>query len=453
MPNKIPRKLWVLGKKKLRLERSEESIATTIENISKGANLSGVYFWVLVGAIFIASLGLNVNSTAVVIGAMLISPLMGPIMGVGLGLGISDMPMVRKASRNFLVMVAVGLFTSFVYFFLSPFKESGSELLARTSPTIYDVLIAIFGGLTGILAGSSTQLRNSNVIPGVAIATALMPPLCTAGYGLATWNLVYFFGAMYLFFINCIFISLSTYLVVRLLRFPHAKFIEETVKIRRFRIFIWTVVILFIVPSIYFTYDIIQKFVFEKNANSFIKKEVETKDRFILSPHIKYKRGNNLIDFIVLGDAMDSIEMVELKNKLPDYGLYKTELLIQQGGDIQEIGKSITDQVSKGIKVNTQSIQYLYNKVDSLHSVLLKYEIIDSLQVYIGRQAKNWVPEIKSFALNYRHDYNIEEDKKDTVWQVRMAFSKYVPRSKIKSLEDSIRLRLNGSEVNFTIAR
>ena len=133
--------------------------------------------------------------------------------------------------------------------------------------------------------------------------------------------------------------------------------------------------------------------------------------------------------------------------------MYKTELLIQQGGDIQEIGKSITDQVSKGIKVNTQSIQYLYNKVDSLHSELLKYEIIDSLQVKIGKQAINWVPELKTFALNYSHEYNIEKDKKDTVWQVRMTFSKNVPRNQLRSLEDSIRLRLNGSEVNFTIAR
>ena len=314
MFNNIPRKIWIIGRKKLRLERSPESIAVTIENIKNGANLSGVYFWVLVAAILIASLGLNVNSTAVVIGAMLISPLMGPIMGIGLGLGISDMSMVRKAARSFLIMLAVGLVTSFLYFLFSPFKESGSELLARTSPTIYDVLIAIFGGLAGILASSSKHLRDSNVIPGVAIATALMPPLCTAGYGLATGNATFFFGAMYLFIINSIFISLSTYLVVRLLRFPHAKIIEETVKLRRFRIIIWTVVILFIVPSIYLTYDIIQKFVFEKNANSFIKKEVETKDRFILSPHIKYKKGNSLIDFIVLGDAMDSIEMVELKN-------------------------------------------------------------------------------------------------------------------------------------------
>lgn len=453
MPKNFLRMIWVMGKRKLRLERSEESIAMTIENIKKGANLSGIYFWVLVAAILIASLGLNVNSTAVIIGAMLISPLMGPIMGIGLGLGISDMSIVKKASRNFLIMVGIGLITSFIYFLISPVKESGSELLARTSPTIYDVAIAIFGGFAGILAGSSTQLRNGNVIPGVAIATALMPPLCTAGFGLATGQITFFFGAMYLFFINSIFISLSTYLIVRVLNFPHIKIFEETPKLKRIRWIIWTIVGLFIIPSIFLTIDIIQKFFFEKNANKFIQKEVQTAERFIISPQLTYNRREKIIDFILLGDALDSIQIVGLKKKLPEYGLYKTKLIVQQGGDIKEMGKTITDQVTKGIKVNTKSIQYLYNRVDSLHSSVRKIEMLDSLQIRVGKHAKIIMPELKSLSINYSYDYNLNLNKNDTTWLVKMTLQKYVPSKKIRDLQDSLKLQMNVSQIKFNVVR
>ena len=163
-----------------------ENEAETIENILKGINFRGSNLWVLIFAIFIASLGLNVNSTAVIIGAMLISPLMGPIMGIGLGIGINDFELIKKAFRNLAIATIFGILTSTLYFLISPLNEARSELLARTTPTIYDVLIAFFGGLAGIVA-SSTKLKG-NVIPGVAIATALMPPLCTAGFGIASGN-------------------------------------------------------------------------------------------------------------------------------------------------------------------------------------------------------------------------------------------------------------------------
>ena len=185
-----------------------ESEVETIENICKGINFRGSNLWVLIFAIFIASLGLNVNSTAVIIGAMLISPLMGPIMGIGLGLGINDFELIKKAFRNLAIATVFGILTSTFYFLISPLNEARSELLARTTPTIYDVLIAFFGGMAGIVA-SSTRLKG-NVIPGVAIATALMPPLCTAGFGIASGNFSYFFGAFYLYMINSVFIAFAT---------------------------------------------------------------------------------------------------------------------------------------------------------------------------------------------------------------------------------------------------
>ncbi|HSK14365.1 MAG TPA: DUF389 domain-containing protein, partial [Phnomibacter sp.] len=214
MLNKVPgkniRALITYVKFKLRLPRDRDNMETTIELVRGSATMTGSNLWVLVTAIFTASLGLNVNSTAVIIGAMLISPLMGPIMAIGMGVAIHDFGLVYRALKNFLLAVGISILASSIYFFISPLKVPGSELLARTSPTIYDVLIATFGGLAGIIAGSS-KLRQSNVIPGVAIATALMPPLCTVGFGIANLNPTYIFGAFYLFFINTVFISLSTY--------------------------------------------------------------------------------------------------------------------------------------------------------------------------------------------------------------------------------------------------
>ena len=200
------------------LAKEKEDFEVVIDGVEKGVSFSGTNLWILVFAIFIASLVLNVNSTAVVIGAMLVSPLMGPIMGLGMGIAINDLQLLKKALANYAFAVGVGLTTSTIFFLLSPLNDASSEILARTSPTIYDVLIAFFGGFAGILAISSRQ--KGNVIPGVAIATALMPPLCTAGYGLANWNLNYIFGAFYLFVINTVFIALATLITARVLSFP-----------------------------------------------------------------------------------------------------------------------------------------------------------------------------------------------------------------------------------------
>ena len=203
----------------LSLNRSREDESATVESIRNGVEFKGINLWVLIFATFIASMGLNVNSTAVIIGAMLISPLMGPIMGVGLSIGISDFELMKRSLKSYLIATLFSVVTATLYFTFTPLNEVQSELLARTSPTIYDVFIALVGGLAGIVALSTQE--KGNVIPGVAIATALMPPLCTAGFGLATGNLLYFLGAFYLYFINSVFISLATYIGVRMMHFQH----------------------------------------------------------------------------------------------------------------------------------------------------------------------------------------------------------------------------------------
>jgi uncharacterized hydrophobic protein (TIGR00271 family) len=219
----------------------KEKYETVIENINSGVVFKGTNLWILIFAILVASLGLNVNSTAVIIGAMLISPLMGPIMGIGLGIGINDLSLLRKALKNYFFASGTGLATSFVYFLLSPLNEAHSEILARISPNIYDVLIAFFGGFAGIIATASKQ--KGNVIPGVAIATALMPPLCTAGYGLATLKFNFLLGSLYLFIINTVFIALATFITVRLLKFPGKHLAAENADRKAHRIIIAVAII------------------------------------------------------------------------------------------------------------------------------------------------------------------------------------------------------------------
>ena len=217
-----------------------------MDSIRKGVEFKGANLWILIFAIFMASLGLNVNSTAVIIGAMLISPLMGPIMGVGLSVGLNDFELMKRSLKSFLITTAFSVTTATIFFsFLPPIAGSQSELLARTSPTIYDVFIALFGGLAGVVALSTKE--KGNVIPGVAIATALMPPLCTAGYGLASGNLIYFLGAFYLYFINSVFISLATFLGVRVMHFQRKEFVDKT-REKTVRKYIVLIVVTYHVP-------------------------------------------------------------------------------------------------------------------------------------------------------------------------------------------------------------
>jgi len=271
---------------KFNLHAEKEELQTVIESIDNGVVFRGTNLWVLIFAIFVASLGLNVNSTAVIIGAMLISPLMGPIMGIGLGIGINDVVLLRKAVYNYSIATGVALTTSTIFFLISPLDDAHSEILARTSPNIYDVLIALFGGFAGILATSSKQ--KGNVIPGVAIATALMPPLCTAGYGIATLQFSYFIGAFYLFIINTVFIALATFIIVRFLHFPYKH--QQNIQAERFaKRIIWLVVLATLLPSIYFGYDMVQQNRFIKNANRFIAGEAHFPNDYLLNKKIDPK--------------------------------------------------------------------------------------------------------------------------------------------------------------------
>lgn len=262
-----------------------ENFDTIRSEIEKGLVFKGANLWILVLAVFVASVGLNMNSTAVIIGAMLISPLMGPIIAMGFSIATYDYSLLRRGLKDFLFSVVTSLIASTVYFLLSPVTSEQSELIARTSPTIYDVLIATFGGLAGVIALSSKT--KGNVVPGVAIATALMPPLCTAGYGIATGKLDFFLGALFLFSINTVFIAVSALVVTRFLKFPiHDKMLDE---LHRKRVNRWISIIITVtvLPSIYFGYTLVQREKFMSSAKDFVQSVSSVADSYLLTYEIK----------------------------------------------------------------------------------------------------------------------------------------------------------------------
>ncbi|MBL7719787.1 MAG: TIGR00341 family protein [Flavipsychrobacter sp.] len=312
-------------------DRGEEQVI--IESIRRDANFRGTNVWTLIFAIFIASIGLNVNSTAVIIGAMLISPLMGPIMAIGLSIGINDFELLKKGAKNLLIAAGISIATSSLYFLVTPLHEASSELLARTNPTVWDVFIAFLGGLAGIVAG--TRREKSNVIPGVAIATALMPPLCTAGFGLATGQWLYFLGALYLFFINSLFICLATLLIVKRLRFHKVEFTSPE-REKRVSRYILIIVTLTILPSIYLAYRIVQKTIFEENARKYVHAEFHFPKTQVVTRNYIFDGNQRTIELLLVGYPLEDWQIDSLRSRLPEYNLQDARLVVHQGLDAKQ---------------------------------------------------------------------------------------------------------------------
>lgn len=349
-------------------DRADQS--EVVENIYKGVEFRGTNLWVLIFAIVVASVGLNVNSTAVIIGAMLISPLMGPIMGIGLALGINDFDLLKRSLRNFIFAVVVSVVVSSLYFMVSPLTIAQSELLARTSPTIWDVLIATFGGLAGIVAQSRRD-RTSTVIPGVAIATALMPPLCTAGFGLASGEWSYFFGALYLFFINAVFIAFATFFIVRFLKYERKKQLDiaRTKKVNRIMA---SVLIITIIPSVIMAYSIVQHTIFETSAYNYVEKVFVFDGCEVVNQTYKYDpRGvGNSIEVVLMGESLSKDAIEVATNQLKLFSLRGTKLVVRQANN-----KDALDNVaiSGMLRSNTQIIEEKNTQIKTLESELKYY--------------------------------------------------------------------------------
>ncbi len=402
-----------------------ESEVETIENICKGINFRGSNLWVLIFAIFIASLGLNVNSTAVIIGAMLISPLMGPIMGIGLGLGINDFELIKKAFRNLAIATVFGILTSTFYILISPLNEARSELLARTTPTIYDVLIAFFGGMAGIVA-SSTRLKG-NVIPGVAIATALMPPLCTAGFGIASGNFSYFFGAFYLYMINSVFIAFATTLGVKLMHFSKKTFVDKA-RGKRVQQLVYTILFLTIVPSVYITYNMIRKNIFQTSADRFIVNEINFPNTFVVNKYIDAEAPDRKISVSLVGKEVPEESIIMLRQKMEQYGLENVRLDISQG-----FGKKEEEAGREGLnnlvlqdfyRRNQEKMKQQVQEINYLKSRLEKYTVYDSVALSISPELKILFPYIRSIAVSRLVRTEVELQRSDTLTVAFLSYQK-----------------------------
>lgn len=341
------------------------------ETIRSGVAVGGTNLWVLFFAILIASIGLNVNSTAVIIGAMLISPLMGPIVGIGYGAGVKDVALIRGAARNLAIFVAISLSTATLYFLLTPLQDAQSELLARTSPNLWDVLIAFFGGAVGMIG--ATRRYSSNVVPGVAIATALMPPLCTAGYGLATGNLSFFAGAFYLFTINSVFIAFASLLVVKMIRLPDRGELGGSAR-KRARLGIALVVLATAIPSAFLAYDLVQQKVLEQNLRRVLSSVEQNPSYLLLSKEIDLAAKR--LSLTISGET--KVEQLEhdVRTELSKAGRNDVELVIRTVGaekfDVTKIKQEVQQQVFSNtldqLQASQQHIQRLEKQLSSIQA-------------------------------------------------------------------------------------
>lgn len=321
------------------LKAGEEAKEKVYDNIKSNISFRGSNLWVLACAIIIACVGLNINSTSVIIGAMLISPLMGPIVGAGFALAVADLTLLKKSAKNLLIATVVSLIVAAVYFFLSPFKEPQSELAARISPTIYDVLIAFFGGLVGVIA--LTRVEKGNPIPGVAIATALMPPLCTAGYGIAVGNFSYFFGAFYLYTINCFFICISTLLIIKFLKYQPVNTLDSKYQ-KWIRYGITALIVVIVLPSLYLAYKLFEEKDYQYKVERFIANEFSAQGYAVIYKQIEYNARPRKVEVAVLSKKFEEAELLALNRKLLLYKLPNTKLEIKQ--DTQDIKKEILNE-------------------------------------------------------------------------------------------------------------
>jgi uncharacterized hydrophobic protein (TIGR00271 family) len=429
------------------LEEGKEDELETIEYISKNVEFKGANLWILIFAIFVASIGLNVNSTAVIIGAMLISPLMGPIMGIGLAAGINDFDLLKRSFRNLGLAIFISILTSAVYFSITPIDDAQSELLARTEPTVWDVLIALFGGLAGIIAGSRKE--KSNAIPGVAIATALMPPLCTAGYGLATGNLYFFMGAFYLFFINSVFISLSTYLIVRFMQYPKKQFIDQK-REKRVQTYISVVTLLTIIPSVWLAYILVKKSIWEEQAKEFVKAEFHFPKTLILGTEFTFS-PERTITVQLIGETIPSEEKIKLEKKLTELGLENTALTINQNDLANDLNLIKSEELKEVNDWDDVLIAGKNWQISQLEEANFREAEIRNLSIEIAREAKIIYPNLKKFSLGRSFSTTVENTEVDTLLTARAVFSPKPNSRELGKFGAWLKVRTNADTISLLL--
>lgn len=430
----------------LRKDKDDEKVI--MESIRNGVEFRGANLWILIFAIFVASLGLNVNSTAVIIGAMLISPLMGPIIGMGLAVGINDFELLKRSMKSYALATVISVVTATIYFALTPLDEAQSELLARTSPSIYDVLIALFGGLAGIVALSTKD--KGNVLPGVAIATALMPPLCTAGYGLATGQLIYFLGAFYLYFINSVFISLATFLGTRFLHFSKKQFVDKE-REKKVKNYIIALVIITMCPAFFMTYSIVRSTIYNSNANSFINNVLNFPNTRVINREIDYE--DKSIQVVLFGNEVPETQIAHARDQLKKYKLQNTQLSIIQGVNSDSIDvKSLRSMVMEDFyKDNVERSEKQKAEIAQLKNKLEQYTRYNALDNSIIPELKVLYPHAESISLSYAVETEVGTQQRDTLTLAFMRFSPLPKANEREKITEWLKARTGAKKIKLII--
>ena len=414
------------------------------KSIRSNVSFRGPNVWILAFSIIIASVGLNVNSTAVIIGAMLISPLMGPIIGIGLGLGVNDTKLIKVGLKNLIVMVSISLIASTLYFLLTPLKLANpTELLARTNPTIYDVIIALFGGAAGLLEISRKD--KGTVLSGVAIATALMPPLCTAGYGLASGTFKYFLGALMLFIINGVFIIIATYVMSKLLGFQEYEFQDQKIA-KRTRTLVTIVVLLVAVPSILSAVKMIQSNTFQQNASSFVADNRMLSSGYIYDYEVDTHKGGR-ISLYIAGSMLDDADKEKLKASAKEHGIdpdrisfFEHQIVPGEDQSADRLVKDIYERTDSEISKREAEIRVLENE-------LTKYRQQEIPYLQISRELSSQFPQVKDLIISRGADINTDSLAMQDCILVVARTERVLDDESKQKMTDFLKVRLNDSTV------
>lgn len=419
------------------------------QSIRSGVSFKGSQLIVLIFAIFIASLGLNTNSVPVIIGAMLISPLMGPIIGMGLGIGIQDFDLLKKGLKNILAAIIGSLIASALYFLISPQYEGSSQLLARTSPSIYDVFVALFGGGAGII--SIACKNKGQVLPGVAIATSLMPPLCTAGYGLATLQMKFFVGALYLFFTNMIFILFATWIGIKILGYKKVVY-NDTKRTKRVQTIVYCIVGATVAVSAYLTMIMIQTNIFINKATNFVENEMVFPNTQVLNHSEYIRNGKRFINVTLIGASLpkDSLQLA-MMNKLDSVGLGGTVINIKQGFSMSPKEMSDERNFDQFYKLMQSEIATRQTTIDSLTQLIAMHKFFSDESVRIAPEIKVIFPSVKDIALSQMVASNIEGAHTDTVNMVFVNAPSGLNVEQREKLRNYVEVRLNRSNIHVTV--
>lgn len=429
----------------------DTDVEATITSIKKSVEFKGANVWILAFAIIIASVGLNVNSTAVIIGAMLISPLMGPIIGLGLSVGITDHELLRKSLSNLAIMVFISLISSTLYFLISPLSNAQSELLARTTPTIFDVVIAFFGGAAGIIATSRKE-QPFTIISGVAIATALMPPLCTAGYGIGTGQFQYFLGAFYLFFLNSFFIALATFLFVRYLQFPRVQYLDaKKNKIVKRSITLFATIV--IIPSIFMAINVVRESSFHHQANKFItdaQKSELLEETQLVSMNETYHRKGSTIQLSLIGRTLSPAEITKLQNKLPEYGLTQTKLIVKQTGQSIDLDVDVQAEIIESLLEKKElTIREKDSVIHQMEKDISFQKNMEGSYPQIAKEISIQFPFIKNFSIANTVQVEVQTQQTITKPTLYISYTEEPSVEQRKHFIDWIKVRLEADDLNI----